>query len=85
MAVKPQQRGARKHQPDQRQELIVGGHLVDHPQRRAADAGGDAVAADDAGGEALPEDAYTEEELDDLVAPIALYPDSLLAPIRHSK
>ena len=54
---------------------------ADAASGETADAGGDAAAADDAGGEALPEDAYTEEELDDLVAPIALYPDSLLAQV----
>ncbi len=51
-----------------------------------AQADGDAAAQSDSDAdvdvdEAPPEDAYTEEELDDLVAPVALYPDSLLAQV----
>lgn len=44
----------------------------------AVEEDGSEASADE---EALPEDAYTEEELDDLVAPVALYPDSLLAQV----
>jgi hypothetical protein len=44
----------------------------------AAEEDGSEASADD---EPLPEDAYTEEELDDLVASVALYPDSLLAQV----
>ncbi len=45
---------------------------------------GDAAATEDGDAqadEAPPEDVYTEEELDDLVAPVALYPDALLAQV----
>lgn len=47
-------------------------------QAAAGDEDSSEASVDD---EALPEDAYTEEELDDLVAPVALYPDSLLAQV----
>lgn len=51
-------------------------------QGDAAAAASPAADAATAGEEAAPpEDAYTEEELDDLVAPVALYPDSLLAQV----